>query len=381
MGELAVWRTKLQEIYAKRTTLIDKGIQFLLSLCAFLLINRNLGTFSMITSPLISLGLAVVCTFLPMIFAVLAAGVMLLLHFYAVSMGVAIVGALVCLVMFCFYIRFTPKKAVLILLVPLAFWLKIPYVIPVACGLAMTPVAAVPVSFGTVIYFMTEQAQDAASILKKADGTGGVIAAFTKAVFADPTLWLTIFASVLCILVVYTIRRSEMDHAWKIAIGAGAVLQILILFLGGFFLDLDLSYLMLLLGNVAAVAIGALLEYFLFSVDYAKSEFLEYEDDEYFYYVKAIPKIGDELEKKPKKMPRPAGMEDEYEEIRVTPRRPSKAKNTSVRRAPSDTLAERKTTERPSRQKREKTTQSLKQPSTKQSTQQTNAHKEEQTES
>ena len=37
---------------------------------------------------------------------------------------------------------------------------------------------------------------------------------------------------------------------------------------------------------MAAVA-GLVLELFLFSVDYARSERLQFEDDEYYYYVKA----------------------------------------------------------------------------------------------
>ncbi len=37
---------------------------------------------------------------------------------------------------------------------------------------------------------------------------------------------------------------------------------------------------------------GLVLELFLFSVDYSRSERLQFEDDEYYYYVKAIPKVA-----------------------------------------------------------------------------------------
>ena len=40
------------------------------------------------------------------------------------------------------------------------------------------------------------------------------------------------------------------------------------------------------------MVIGLLLEFFLFSVDYTRTEHLQYEDDEYYYYVKAVPKIS-----------------------------------------------------------------------------------------
>ena len=35
-----------------------------------------------------------------------------------------------------------------------------------------------------------------------------------------------------------------------------------------------------------------MLELFFFTVDYARSENLQFEDDEYYYYVKAIPKVS-----------------------------------------------------------------------------------------
>ena len=43
-------------------------------------------------------------------------------------------------------------------------------------------------------------------------------------------------------------------------------------------------------GNMISVALALILEFFIFSVDYSKAEKFQYEDDEYYYYVKAIPK-------------------------------------------------------------------------------------------
>ena len=41
-----------------------------------------------------------------------------------------------------------------------------------------------------------------------------------------------------------------------------------------------------------AILIGLVLEFFLFSVDYSRTEHIQYEDDEYYYYVKAVPKMS-----------------------------------------------------------------------------------------
>ena len=54
----------------------------------------------------------------------------------------------------------------------------------------------------------------------------------------------------------------------------------------------ETDFVLLIVGNVAAIAVGLVLELFFFSVDYARSERLQYEDDEYYYYVKAVPKLS-----------------------------------------------------------------------------------------
>ena len=57
-------------------------------------------------------------------------------------------------------------------------------------------------------------------------------------------------------------------------------------------LDTKVSIGTLIIGALVAVFAGIILEVLFFSVDYSKCESLQYEDDEYYYYVKAVPKVG-----------------------------------------------------------------------------------------
>ena len=47
----------------------------------------------------------------------------------------------------------------------------------------------------------------------------------------------------------------------------------------------------IILGTAAAVLIGLGMEFFLFHLDYTRTERVQFEDDEYYYYVKAVPKV------------------------------------------------------------------------------------------
>ena len=292
MNDLIVWRDKLQELYAMKSIYIDKAVQFVLALVTFLMINQNIGLMKAVATPVVAVALAVICTFLPPVVTAYVAAGLVIVHLFKLSVGVAAAAALIFVVMFIFYCRFTPKKALLLLVTPVAFMLHVPYVVPVACALVLGPISAVPVVFGTIIYYMIECVRTSATAITSADGITRQISLFVKTVFQDKTLWITVIAFIISIFVVYTVRRLSVDHAWKIAAASGAVVNIVVIVIGDIVFDIHTSYNMLIVGNIAAVVIGFIMEFFLFSVDYSRTERLQFEDDEYYYYVKAIPKIS-----------------------------------------------------------------------------------------
>ena len=171
--------------------------------------------------------------------------------------------------------------------------LKIPYVIPIAFGLVGTPVYAVPIIFGTIVFYMTDYLKEAASSLK-GEGAAGMISqvtSYAQQVFQNKEMIVSVFAFIIVLLLVYTVRRMAINYAWKTAVAAGAVAGIAIVFAGSMMLGVKVSYLELILGNIAAVIVGLVLEFLFFSVDYSRCESVQYEDDEYYYYVKAVPKL------------------------------------------------------------------------------------------
>ncbi|MDY5845385.1 MAG: hypothetical protein SPJ92_02355 [Bariatricus sp.] len=292
MSDLLVWRERIQKVYIGYSIYVDKAVQFVLGFVSFYLINQNIGLMKTITAPVVTFALAVICTFLPPVTIALVAAALVLAHLFSLSMGVMAVSALIFAMMFIFYCRFTPKKAIVLLVTPIAFMLHIPYVVPIICGLAMTPVAAVPIAFGTIIYYMIFCVKNSAAAITAAEGITGQISLFVKTVFQNKELWITVIAFIICILTVYVVRRLSIDHAWKVAVAAGAVANILLIVIGDIVFDIHTSYGTLILGNLLAIVIGVILEFFLFSVDYSRTEHIQYEDDEYYYYVKAVPKMS-----------------------------------------------------------------------------------------
>ncbi len=294
MNSLFVLRGKLQEIYANYSKVIDKVIQFLLALAVFYLINNNIGYMKVLAQPVVTLALAVICTFFPVLITIMAAAALVLCHMFAASLGMLIVTGALFVIMFVFYFRLVPKKAVVILLTLLAFVLKVPYVIPIAYALVSGPITIVAILCGVITYYMMTYIKSATPQIQGEEAAGLItqISAYVKQLFQNKQMWVVIIAFVICFLIVYTIRRQAVDHAWKVAVAAGAVMNIVIIAGGNIVLGEHTAYGSLIIGSIVSVLIGVILEFFFFSVDYAKSENLQFEDDEYYYYVKAVPKLA-----------------------------------------------------------------------------------------
>ena len=271
MSTLLVWREKLQRIYALYSIYIQKGLQFVTGLVLFWVINSNIGFMKPASSVFCTLGLAVICTFLPML-----------------------VALVIFILMYIFYFRFTPKKAWLVLISGLAFSLKIPFVIPIAFGLLGSPVWIVPASCGIITYYMTDYVKVSAAALKEADASGiaANLMSFTKQVLASKEMWLMVMAVTIGILVVNFVRTRGVDHSWKIASAAGAAVTVVVSAAGNIVLSTNISYIEIILSAVLGAVTGLVLELLFFSVDYSRTENIQFEDDEYYYYVKAVPKVG-----------------------------------------------------------------------------------------
>ena len=154
MNSLFVLRERIKQVYASYSSYIIKFAEFIMGLLVFGMINSNVGFMKSASSLVCTVGMAVVCAFFPTVVMALAACILVLVHFYALSIPIALVSALLFLIMYIFYFRFTPGKAWMLLIAALAMGFKIPFIIPVIFGLLGTPVCVVPVACGVIVYYM-----------------------------------------------------------------------------------------------------------------------------------------------------------------------------------------------------------------------------------
>jgi hypothetical protein len=104
-------------------------------------------------------------------------------------------------------------------------------------------------------------------------------------------MWIMAAAFAAAAIVVYFIRRVETAHSWTIAIIAGNVVELFVLLFGDMQFDTNIDLAKVFMGVFLSLIIELLVEFFCFMVDYTRIENVQFEDDDYYYYVKAVPKV------------------------------------------------------------------------------------------
>ena len=204
--------------------------KFLLALLALIMINSSTGYMEKINNASVMLVVALMSSFLPMNFIIICAAAFIVLHLYALSMECAVVALILFLIMALVYFRFSPKDAILVLLMPMCFFLKIPYVVPVCAGLLATPVSAVAVACGVMVYYMVSYVSGNVSGLSalEAEDMAGRFRYVVDGFLKNRTMMVAIAAFALTVIIVYVIRRLSIDHSWTIAIIAGTIAQMVV---------------------------------------------------------------------------------------------------------------------------------------------------------
>ncbi len=289
-------REKVREFYARYDVYFNPVVKFLVALLALLMLRGNLGYMAQLNSIPVILVVSLLCSLLPKGGIVLFTGLFLLGHIYAVSLEAAGFFAMCVLIMFFTYYVFKPGDAILLVVVPLLFWMKLPYLVPLVIGLTGTALSAVPVSFGVVIYYTIQAVRQNVTTLTESEASS-MLSRFqlmVNQVLLNHAMWVVILAFVITVILVNLIHRLSLPYSWSIAVGVGALAQ-LAFFLAGItaFNVSRASFPMvqLVIGIILSAILALLIQFFVFFVDYKRTEYVQFEDDDYYYYVKAIPKV------------------------------------------------------------------------------------------
>ncbi|MCR4990980.1 MAG: hypothetical protein K6A38_08970 [Lachnospiraceae bacterium] len=300
MSTLLEIKQYVNNFFNKFEAYIRPVLKLILALVALITINSKLGYMQKIDNSAIVLIAALMCSFMPLNFIVVVSALFIVLHMYALSLECAMVILVLFIVLFLLYFRFAPKDTIAVVLTPICCMMGIPYILPIILGLVGGPYSAVSLACGIIVAYSLKSINASAASLGAME-TEDMATRFRlviDGILDSKVMIVLIIAFAITVFVVYIIRRLPIDYSWPIAVAAGAIVDAVIVLICDLSMDADISVAGIIFGTLLAVVAGFITQFLRFNVDYNRAEKVQFEDDEYYYYVRAIPKVTVPAQKK-----------------------------------------------------------------------------------
>ena len=294
MTKLYELKDKIVRFHAEYEIYMAYIYKFIVALALFGLINGKIGFMERISGFPVTLVLALVCCLLPKGVMLFTAVALVTLHLNVLSLEVAVAALLIFVMVFFVYFRFAPQDALLVAITPVLHAIGIPYIATIGTGLLRKVYSVAAVLCGTIIFYFVDgiyqnvlalQVTDAGD---KVDVTKATIS--VEQLLSNKEMYLTLVVFVVVTVVVHMIRKMNIDHAWKVSILVGSLVQISGFLAGYMIMDIQGRWLPMILGSVISGILALGIEFIFMDLDYTRTERVQFEDDEYYYYVKAVPK-------------------------------------------------------------------------------------------
>ena len=292
MTHLLILKEQINKFYGNYGVYLEPIIKFLTALFVFNIINAHLGFNSQLSTITVVLILSVVCAVLPYGAITVIAGALAVGQVFAVSAIVAGVILVIYCIMYCLGVRYSKKFGNLLLAVPILYVLKIPYVVPILMGMIGTPIVVLPISCGVILYYMFCAIKNTASVVVGTSVEESLT--FYKLVVDNAmanyefVFFVVLFAVV--VFITYFIRKRTFNYAFEIGIASGTIACILGSLIGTLTMNISSEIILIILGSSISGFIVYIICSFCRILDYTTIEHLQFEDDDYYYYVKAVPK-------------------------------------------------------------------------------------------
>ncbi len=291
MKQLYRLKGVIRAFYEKYDRYLDACVRFLFSLLVFLSVVYNTGYNTFFSRPFVAVILAVLCALLPKGVILPVTVVLLTVEFFSVSMEVTLIFLVIVTIMTLFYFVFRAGKSHLAPLSMMLSLIGLPAVnLPV--GLLIEPQDVTVIAFGQVLYSFIMTVRKDFSVLSSAAGLTriGKINLVLVDTFSNGSFLILLLATTVSLIVISALRKSHINYAGLVAVISGGFLFLVTEFLGYYFLKTGINPVSLLLGGLLAALAAFVILNFVIGADYRHSEQVQFEDEEYYYYVKAVPK-------------------------------------------------------------------------------------------
>ncbi len=287
------FRKNLHELYKKHNRIVTLAVKGLGTLLLFLSLNALYDNADK-RMLLMAVVFAVICMVSPVKYIYAASSLITAIHLWQISWDLAVVFAVFVFVSWVFVCRALPHAGIIIAFTPLLFVIKVPFLMPLLVGMFSNMFGVAAMVFGVFFYFLGAYSSNIQALLSSAAASENILAvqsvltAFAK----DKEFLLILIACVIAAVVTYLLCHQSFDYSWYVGCVAGGIAGLVVYFAGSIMFDVEQGNMAFIWTIPVAVCVTCLFQFLRCIIDYSGVEYMEFEDDEYYYYVKAVPKVN-----------------------------------------------------------------------------------------
>ena len=295
MIQLLLIRDSIKSVFKKYNAAIIPVLRFIAAFVTFALINGDLGYNEKFTGISVLVLLSAISAFFPMGVTVFLSGILMIFHIYSASMFLSLIFIVIIAILYFLLMRLAPGYSSLIIAIPVLTFFHMEALVPIAVGLVGSPIAIfamIPGIVVSVLFNIIKEAVKMSAGSMQIEDNLQIYVFVIKSLLENKLMLLMIAAAIAVFLATYICRRLAVSHSYILGIIAGIIVNLIVMIVGGLVFEVNVSVLWIFLGSIISGALAFAVQFFKYLLDYSSVEHLQFDDDDYFYYVTAVPKLS-----------------------------------------------------------------------------------------
>ncbi len=291
---------KIEEFYYAHKSIMSYVSRVVILFVSLVILREHAGYNTLLTNFLVIILISVLGAFAPFKFFLLVVLAYVTVQMFSISLAIGLVTVIVLAIMYLLFYRYSPEYGIVLILTPILFLIRLELVIPILLAVVAPTISSIAMLFGTVFFYLIKFVDVNAASLTQATGLSELEKGqmLLTGVFSNYEFLYMIITMFAVFMLVHFLKKISINYSSEIAIASGTGLFIILtiaseLIFGTITTDNLLGF---LIGGIVSGAIVYFMNMIKRPLDYTRTELIEFEDEEYQYYVRAVPKASYEKE-------------------------------------------------------------------------------------
>ena len=289
--QIVLLREKIYDYYIRYEKYVKYILRFIMAFALFFLLDKNFSYEKHLSGGLFLFVMAVLGAAVPDGVLVFALLMILAGKLYFLSPILAASVLFLSLLFYFVLLQYCDKFILLTVLVPLALVCKVPALPAIVAGLFFAPSAVLAIIAGVLVYYMLYSVLKCEKMIEAKINIMELVRHFLDGIVKNKNMYIILLTLSVAFFIVFFVSKIKIAYSFEISIGVAVLFSCILGIVGNTVFRSSFSIGWILVGNILSGILSYVIHFSHMILDYGSTQELQFEDEEYYYYVKAVPKL------------------------------------------------------------------------------------------